>query len=562
MNEDKKHRLRNIALLVLVGLIGGTFAFAAFNQQAINDRLRENPAPVGARVHDYFSRQTENKDVFVENYGQEPIMARIRLSEFMEYQKRGQTGWIQVAGGDRHDSSTWTIYRPEEGDINSRSAVDGSSNFTQYSTLTFGWERDNQEEPWYLPTFNHDSIDLTTAAAGDAQDYLERGATHPGDGKDNFWQANVSYTNGQNDIVWPGSTEGTRTTSQNLRQERNPITLQEWRALREEAENDEVGRNKQIGNFWVMDPETGWAYWANRLNPGQATSYLIDEARMEDAARAIQGSYYYAIHVDSELINVSAERFFHEDQASADLEELLDRIRVGADGNASPQFPAPVRDFTFSRMSGTARRIFTVDSPGEPQEFRYLENMEGGYHWIIRNSILPNTSWHEQDNRINAWFDEELSPELRALVAPVAESFKTGDAKSFHLAVPDWGGLQLSGTLLSITNLSAYPEVAADRTRVVSEAEGGIPRAFALSVADVQYLTFGTTSGFANSAPDRVAAAPPWPNLWWLRTPATHPQFSELDSAWIIAAGMFNATLPRTEFAINIGARPALIIHQ
>lgn len=46
MNADKKHRLRNIALLVLVGLIGGTFAFAAFNQQAINDRLRENPAPV------------------------------------------------------------------------------------------------------------------------------------------------------------------------------------------------------------------------------------------------------------------------------------------------------------------------------------------------------------------------------------------------------------------------------------------------------------------------------------------------------------------------------------
>lgn len=345
MNADKKHRLRNIALLVLVGLIGGTFAFAAFNQQAINDRLRENPAPVGARVHDYFSRQTENKDVFVENYGQEPIMARIRLSEFMEYQKRGQTGWTQVAGGDRHDSSTWTFYRPEADNINSRSAVDGSSNFNQYSTLTFGWERDNQEEPWYLPTFNHDSTDLTTAAAGDAQDYLERGATHPGDGTDNFWQANVSYTNGQNDIVWPGSTEGTRTTSQNLRQERNPITLQEWRALRTEAENDEVGRNKQIGNFWVMDPETGWAYWANRLNPGQATSYLIDEARMEDAARAIQGSYYYAIHVDSELINVSAERFSHEDQASADLEELLDRIRAGADGNASPLFPAPLRRF-------------------------------------------------------------------------------------------------------------------------------------------------------------------------------------------------------------------------
>lgn len=259
MNADKKHRLRNIALLVLVGLIGGTFAFAAFNQQAINDRLRENPAPVGARVHDYFSRQPENKDVFVENYGQEPIMARIRLSEFMEYQKRGQTGWIQVAGGDRHDSSTWTVYRPVEGDINSRSAVDDSSNFTQYSSLTFSWERDNQEEPWYLPTLNHDSTDLTTAAAGDAQDYLERGATHPGDGKDNFWQANVSYTNGSTGTPWPGSTEGTRTTSQNLRQERNPVTLQYWR--------EELEEHEQIGNFWVMDEATAGLTGRIRLIP-------------------------------------------------------------------------------------------------------------------------------------------------------------------------------------------------------------------------------------------------------------------------------------------------------
>ena len=400
----------------------GTFAFAAFNQQAINDRLRENPAPVGARVHDYFSRQTENKDVFVKNYGQEPIMARIRLSEFMEYQKRGQTGWTQVAGGDRHDSSTWTFYRPEADNINSRSAVDGSSNFNQYSTLTFGWERDNQEEPWYLSTFNHDSTDLTTAAAGDAQDYLERGATHPGDGTDNFWQANVSYTNGQNDIVWPGSTEGTRTTSQNLRQERNPITLQEWRALRTEAENDEVGRNKQIGNFWVMDPETGWAYWANRLNPGQATSYLIDEARMEDAARAIQGSYYYAIHVDSELINVSAERFSHEDQASADLEELLDRIRAGADGNASPLFPAPLRDFTFNEMRASDGRIFTLDSPRSEygEEFRYLERMADGNHLIIRNQVLTQVSWLNQEDELIRWFGEDISQELRNIVAPVS----------------------------------------------------------------------------------------------------------------------------------------------
>ncbi|KXT62487.1 hypothetical protein LACDD01_00672 [Lactococcus sp. DD01] len=285
---------------------------------------------------------------------------------------------------------------------------------------------------------------------------------------------------------------------------------------------------------------------------------------MEDAARAIQGSYYYAIHVDSELINVSAERFSHEDQASADLEELLDRIRAGSDGNASPQFPAPIRDFTFGRMSGTARRIFTVDSPGEPQEFRYLENMEGGYHWIIRNSILPNTSWYGQDDRMDTWFDEELSPELRALVAPVAESFSTGDVHQYNFAIPEIGGLRVSATLLSVTNLSDFPEVAADRTRVVSEAEGGIPRAFALSIADVQYLTFGTSSGFANNMPDRAAAAPSPINIWWLRTPASHPTGPEGNSAWAILGGGFAAAsgFTRSQTMPILGARPSLIIHQ
>ncbi|WP_285141026.1 hypothetical protein [Lactococcus petauri] len=42
MTSEKKRKLRNIAILALLGLIGGTFAFQAFNQQAINDRLREN----------------------------------------------------------------------------------------------------------------------------------------------------------------------------------------------------------------------------------------------------------------------------------------------------------------------------------------------------------------------------------------------------------------------------------------------------------------------------------------------------------------------------------------
>lgn len=92
MSPEKKRKLRNIALLALLGLIGGTFAFAAFNQQAINDRLRENRADYGGRVHDYFNSDSGNKDVFVENFGQEPIIVRLKLSEFMAIQEREHLG--------------------------------------------------------------------------------------------------------------------------------------------------------------------------------------------------------------------------------------------------------------------------------------------------------------------------------------------------------------------------------------------------------------------------------------------------------------------------------------
>ncbi|MDG6112590.1 hypothetical protein NGA66_10750, partial [Lactococcus formosensis] len=66
MTPDKKRKLRNIAILSLLGLIGGTFAFTAFNQQAINDRENDVQVNVGGRVHDYYNAESENKDVFVE----------------------------------------------------------------------------------------------------------------------------------------------------------------------------------------------------------------------------------------------------------------------------------------------------------------------------------------------------------------------------------------------------------------------------------------------------------------------------------------------------------------
>ncbi|MFK4878415.1 hypothetical protein ACI1UB_05170 [Lactococcus petauri] len=529
MSPEKKRKLRNIALLALLGLIGGTFAFTAFNQQAINDRLRENPVREAAgRVHDYFNRETENKDVFVENYGQEPIMARIRLSEFMEYQERGEPGFEQLVGGSRQNVSTWEPYIPAPNDITTRLG-DGAVMNT-HARLTFGREGERQ---WYLPTFNHDKNDLMTAAAGDARDYVvgedpkdgrTNGATHPGDGKDGYWQENVSYTNSENGILWPGSTEGTRTTSRNLRQERAPMTLQQW-------VEDGVGS----GNFWVIDHVTGWAYWANALRAGQATSYLIDAAVMQDAAHAINGAYYYAIHVDSQLIDMKGN--FETEIETPHLDELLEAVRVSAG--------ISVRELDFSTIE--PGDIFTRGD----QDFRYLGNMEdiaagsARDHMIILNGILNSVNWTAHESRIDDWFDNELPADLKAMVTPVANDFITGEVRDSA------AGLTTNPSRWLANNLTG--DVAADRTVVV---EDGMPRAFSLSLADVDHLSRTDGIGFTHNTDRR--ASDPLGGWWWLRTP------SDLSTvAWsLTTSGTLNGSTTRTNSSTGGGARPALIIHQ
>ena len=107
MTPEKKRKLRNIALLALLGLIGGTFAFQSFNQQAINDREGQNNEGAAGSVHDYYNRETENKDVFVENYGDEPLLVRIQLKEFLS--KNGES---IVIDAERENLESWTVWQP------------------------------------------------------------------------------------------------------------------------------------------------------------------------------------------------------------------------------------------------------------------------------------------------------------------------------------------------------------------------------------------------------------------------------------------------------------------
>ena len=52
MNREQKRKLGLLVSLSIGLLVAGTFAFTAFNQQAINDRENNLDAAINGRVHD------------------------------------------------------------------------------------------------------------------------------------------------------------------------------------------------------------------------------------------------------------------------------------------------------------------------------------------------------------------------------------------------------------------------------------------------------------------------------------------------------------------------------
>ncbi|WP_285006185.1 hypothetical protein [Lactococcus formosensis] len=533
MTPDKKRKLRNIAILSLLGLIGGTFAFTAFNQQAINDRENDVQVNVGGRVHDYYNAETENKDVFVENYGERPIMARIRLSEFLEYQ-RGDGAFTQLVGGSERDNlESWTTWIPSETNVNVRANVGNSNKFNRYSNLRFGRAG---EAPWYLPTFNHNNLDLSTAAAGDARDLADGSddVTHPGDGTEEYWAEGVTYTNGSGptNTVWHGGSDGaTRETAQNLQQQRPVMTIQQW---------SELQPYQQIGDFWVVDHTTGWAYWASLLEPGEASSYLLDAAKMTAAIEdtVFNGSYYYGIHVDSQLISPDPENMSEfltdGDSRLADFLTGIQNNSMDDSGSSNPraEVDSPPSAFNFSTMN--PGRIFTMAN----EQYRYLEEMADGNHMIIRNDTIRNVSWNEQETELTSWYGG-LDGEVQAIVQPIANEFTTG-----MISFADAG---LDAQNWMVNNLTSNPEVVGDITQVIS---GGTRRAFALSLADLDRLSRTEGIGFPNRA---ARGGFGW---WWLRTPVS------VTYGWGLGSHGTLGGNGRAFSGTNVGIRPALIINQ
>ncbi|WP_307984379.1 hypothetical protein [uncultured Lactococcus sp.] len=132
------------------------------------------------------------------------------------------------------------------------------------------------------------------------------------DGTANYWGA------GDTSFALPvaGDSAEEHAVQQVLDQERPPLTYAQW-----------LNAGTPVGNFWVIDQDTGWAYWANFLAGGAATSFLVDSKLPQGALADIEGDWSYQLHVIGQFASEGdISQFWESDDAAGLSTEHGERV--------------------------------------------------------------------------------------------------------------------------------------------------------------------------------------------------------------------------------------------
>jgi len=348
MKTIRKRRIGATMLAIVLAaaiIVSGTLAWQVITQRAINrvDAINDGPG----RVHDDFCAESGNKDVFAENYSTtESLWVRIRLSEFMSVNGvpfAPNTSIDYPLGNATYNP--WTTHIPLVGQPENNASVSGGREFRDYVSWNMGGQK------WFMPTHNHDSACSQTVASGDGIDFTTGGQTALGgnDGTENFWGQGDTHTNTLRRPNGQQTANVTHTAQQTLPHVQDVITMSQWIAGVPALNIDPM----QNGPFWVVDYD-GWAYWAELLPPGEATSLLLDHIHFTPGNDGTHWSY--AIFVEGEFATA-----YSWEQAWPDLtpeaEELIRQVSIRVTYNANGGTGAVPVDRIFYRRGDTVTAL-------------------------------------------------------------------------------------------------------------------------------------------------------------------------------------------------------------
>jgi len=318
-------------------LIGATLAWQSGSLTALNEASDVvNP---GGRLHDDFNG--ENKDIYVENFADEDIFARIRLGEYFAI--------INNYVPDNPDAPLSAVHElagtrteTENGTVTYSYAI---HYFDRANATDLYWNWETGGETVYMPTFNRNKDSLIPDLNGTYQPGEGVISKRDGDQYAGYVKYRMGdkisgteiYDSDTNDIDEVGDDferlgnyadhivivenvihEAVRTYSAKL------MGLAEWKTLPE---------TEKTGPYWVYDND-GWVYWAQPIKPHTATGLLLDAISLRGA---MDDTWYYAIEVTAQFI--TADDLGKRDQTgfydaekgsapSADALSLLETIGV------------------------------------------------------------------------------------------------------------------------------------------------------------------------------------------------------------------------------------------
>ncbi|MDR1001550.1 MAG: hypothetical protein LBL96_12280 [Clostridiales bacterium] len=251
-------RNRRILLVVITSALCGIILLgsgAIDKASKTNDSAAEKTVNIGGStggtLHDDFA--APNKDVYVENWSNDDALVRIRLSEYMELGKgagtRSGEGDNQaisvVSGANINDPTKWTLL------------TSPTNKFSEY------WEWAMGGKKYYYPV-----SPSKRGAVVDGKEYIDSGSPEG---------LGVNDTNA----------EGIHTK---LTPDATVVSMDAW-----------IRMDYPIGDYWVIDDEDGWIYWANIVPGGKSTGLLLDKVEL---IKSIKQSYYYSINVDAQIASV------------------------------------------------------------------------------------------------------------------------------------------------------------------------------------------------------------------------------------------------------------------
>lgn len=507
---EKKSKKRKIAaagavVLALVLALSGTFAWQSLNQEALN-RAEGTQINPGGRLHDDFNGS--NKDVYVENFGDQKIIARVRLDEYMEINGQSvlKTGNKPSTAPIKADKSTWTTFKPTSGNYGN-----GNSELRTYWSWSWGGKTT------FMPTFNMNKDSLKADINGkydsigeDGQHYADYKTYNVGD----KLTAYAQYDNDDNDVDEGNYTQVTEEHTAKDTQTSTVISMKTWKDEKKQAP----------GKYWIYDTD-GWAYWGEAVEPKEATGLLLTSIYMTDAGkRKITGNWYYGINVVSQFATtddigskeaLTRKGFYDTDKGtapSADAELLLNQLKTTAEKNSAPLSKGlsdqiRAADQTqFASTQGDASKTVTIDGT----DF-YVLNVDANKNQALllaKNAERTDRAFNKDQNKanINQWKDSDMRIDLRGWLVDRPTVSKSAVEMNLNTR-PQYNSADTSGSI-----------VTKDKVFLLSEADVfGTFNGSATS--DVKDYSLGVAKTIVPEKIKKATNSKGKAQWWWLRSP-------------------------------------------